>query len=385
MTEPLSKVEHLLQQVEPAWDAARSERTLPGAQRKRTLRARRAWAAAASAAMLGLACAVGVWQWRGEGGEVAQVGQADGWRTLAFADGSVAYLRGADTRLVVSHSSPALTEIALEHGHAKFEVTRRPERRFQVNAGTVVVQVIGTAFEVAREAGGTRVEVSRGRVAVRWPNGTTELGAGQAHWIALDAQAQTAVPPAGAPRGALPGELADRSPARDAEGAKNARSDSRNDEKRPAQSWRQHAEQGDFTRAYSLLQAQRDQVADDVEELLLAADAARLSGHPAQALPFLRKVVDRHDGDPRAPLAAFTLGGVLLNQLGHPREAQSAYARARVLSPNGSLAQDALAREVEAAHRAGDPARARALALEYLDRHPDGRRVQAVRRFGGLP
>jgi outer membrane protein assembly factor BamD (BamD/ComL family) len=48
------------------------------------------------------------------------------------------------------------------------------------------------------------------------------------------------------------------------------------------------------------------------------------------------------------------------------------------------LAEDALARQVEATYRAGDTARARTLATEYLARYPKGRRVHAVQRFGGL-
>jgi transmembrane sensor len=91
-----------------------------------------------------------------------------------------------------------------------------------------------------------------------------------------------------------------------------------------------------------------------------------------------------HADDARAPLAAFTLGGVLLQQLGRPREAEAAYAEARATTRSAALAQDALARQVEAAHRAGDDARARTLALEYLKLYPDGRRMHAVRRFGGL-
>jgi transmembrane sensor len=392
MTEPVTKLDQALRKVAPEWDATRSERTLPGARDKRARRRRRAWAVPSAAVLL--LCSLGTWAFIAQpgapnaavagAGSRAQAGverdvEADAWRTLAFADGSVAYLRGADTQLVVSQLSSALTEIALERGHARFEVTPSRQRRFEVHAGNVVVQVLGTVFEVAREATGTRVAVSRGRVALRWPNGALELGAGQSRWIPLDDQ-QTAVPAADSRRGsASSSPSSERGDTTDV--ARSARAGAL---RGAAQSWRQHAEQGDFKRAFTLLQAEREPVADDVEELLLAADAARLSGHPSQALPFLRKVVDRHDDDPRAPLAAFTLGGVLLNQLGHPREAQSAYARARALAPQGSLAQDALAREVEAAHRAGDPARARVLALDYLERYPNGR-LQAVRGFGGLP
>src|SRR5690606_31668355 len=148
--------------------------------------------------------------------------------------------------------------------------------------------------------------------------------------------------------------------------------------------WKTHAENGDFSRAFELIQASQKSVRDNVQELLLAADAARLSGHPSEAVPYLRQVIDRHPSDGRASLAAFTLGGVLMNQLGRPQEAEAAYAIARALAPEGALAQDAVARQVEAAHRSGDTARARALALEYLKSYPEGRRVNAVRRFGGL-
>ena len=373
MTEPVPELDSVLQQIDPQWDAARSERTLPGARHKRVQRRRRAWTVASVAALC--VGAVAGWQWSAAG-PVAKAPSAQhepGWRTLAFPDGSVAYLHEPETQLAVTQLGAELIEIELAAGRARFEVVKRPQRRFRVRAGAATVQVLGTAFEVVREAHGTNVLVTRGRVAVSWPGGALELGAGQQQFVPL------------AVASAAPSEEAEIPAAGTRSSAARRADQERAGGKRErASSWRQHAEQGDFSRAYNLLQEQPAAVADDVEELLLAADAARLSGHPAQSLGFLRKVVDKHSADPRAPLAAFTLGGVLLNQLGHPREAQSAYARARALSPAGSLAQDALAREVEAAHRAGDPARARTLALEYLERHPDGRRVQAVRRFGGL-
>ena len=94
--------------------------------------------------------------------------------------------------------------------------------------------------------------------------------------------------------------------------------------------------------------------------------------------------MEAHSDDPRAALAAFTLGRVLLDELGRPREAQDAFSRARSLAPAAPLAEDALAREVEAASRAGDVARARALAVEYEVAYPAGTRLRAVRRHGGL-
>jgi transmembrane sensor len=121
-------------------------------------------------------------------------------------------------------------------------------------------------------------------------------------------------------------------------------------------------------------------VRDDVADLLLAADAARLSDHPAEAVPYLNQVVRAHGSDPRASLASFTLGRVLLDELGRPVEAATAFENAR----KGPLAEDALAREVEAWSRGGDTTRARNLAIEYETAYPQGRRSRAVAKFGGL-
>jgi transmembrane sensor len=115
-----------------------------------------------------------------------------------------------------------------------------------------------------------------------------------------------------------------------------------------------------------------------------AADAARLSGHPESATRYLERVVRDHRKSPVAPLAAFTLGRVYLDQLGQPHRAAEALRAARALSPAGSLAQDALAREVEALSKGGEAQEANMRALEYFRRYPEGRRMRAVQRYGGL-
>lgn len=95
-------------------------------------------------------------------------------------------------------------------------------------------------------------------------------------------------------------------------------------------------------------------------------------------------MLDGHASDPRAPLAAFALGRVLLDELGNPREAAEAFARAERLDPGGSLAEDALARQVEALSRAGESDAAHTAAQRYVERFPAGRRLASVRRFGGV-
>jgi len=150
-----------------------------------------------------------------------------------------------------------------------------------------------------------------------------------------------------------------------------------------APSWRDDAERGDYAAAWAGLAQVQDGL-DGMADLLLAGDVARLSGHPTAAVAPLARALAHHADDPRAQLAAFTLGRVYLEELGAPRDAAVAFARARELAPAGPLTEDALAREVEAWSRAGETATARTQALLYVQRYPTGRRAHAVRRFGGL-
>jgi transmembrane sensor len=150
-----------------------------------------------------------------------------------------------------------------------------------------------------------------------------------------------------------------------------------------APAWRLLAEQGQYREAYDSLHRESEaSVRDEIHELLLAADTARLSGHSGEAVPYLRRILLQHGDDSRAPLVAFTLGRVLLDELGRPAEAAEAFRRAR--ARHAPLAEDALAREIEAWASAGDARRAHALALEYQRSYPQGRRIRAVAKFGGL-
>ena len=348
---------------------------------------------------------------------------------LLLADGSRIVPRGAGSRVVVIEDSARSVRLELVSGRARFEVVPRAERVFRVQSGEVSVEVLGTIFDVTRADGGvTQVVVERGRVRVSWPGDQRELSAAEQgsfppapdgralapsaaqahgqHGRALDRRGHTPgvdQQALGGDAGLRPGDpppvdhMSSRPAAasgrrRSADAAeRHARSAPGMTERdaaraRPAAGggWRERVARGDYVGGYAQLR-EAGTVPSNVEELLLAADAARLSGHAEAALPHLRRVVDAHASDSRAALAAFTLGTVLMQQLGRPREAGAAYARARALALHASLAQDALARQVEAAHRAGEPAQARELAAEYLARYPQGRRTDDVRRFAGLP
>jgi transmembrane sensor len=242
---------------------------------------------------------------------------------------------------------------ALRAGGARFSVPHDPDRPFVVAAGDVTIEDLGTTFTVRYlTADRLKIAVEDGRVRVRAGGSDSEVPAG----ATLEVPVSPAVED---PRG-------EQQPAAVA-----------------AASWRPLAERGQYEEARrALRKAGPSAVRDDTADLLLAADAARLSGHPAEAVPYLERVLRGHARDPRAGLAAFTLGRVLLDELGRPSEAVDAFALAR--SSGGPLAEDALARQVEALSRAGDVTRSRELALLYRRLYPNGRRAKAVSRFGGL-
>jgi len=366
MAELDQRTRSALAQLRDDWSQQRSQLGLSAVHRRvRAARLRRR-ALLSAGALCTLAC-LGWAGWSLRRTDTAARSAATGVsRHMQFEDGSQLDLLSASARVLVDEVTRERVSVRLLSGSARVDVVPRKERAFRVQCGDVTVEVLGTAFEVLREGARTRVSVLRGRVAVHAPGGSTQLSAGEVGWFPR---------PAPAPEPPAQPTAAQAEPAPTAHASKKP-------ERRDA-GWQAQAERGNYRRAFELLPGSPERVSDDVQELLLAADAARLSGHPAQALPYLRRVIERHAGDQRASLAAFTLGGVLLNQLDRPREAEAAYGRARSMALGPALAQDALARQVEAAQRAGDLPRVRELAREYLRAYPDGRRARWVKELGG--
>jgi len=260
--------------------------------------------------------------------EVATIG-AERWN---LRDGSAIVIESPTTVIKKKRESDSEILFELEAGSAHFEVVSKPSRVFRVNAGQATVEVVGTSFRVARKQSRSEVTVDRGRVIVSWNGGSRVLNKGETGMF----------PPPDAVKVAVPAV-----PTREASGARS-----------------------ETTTA---------------EGLFASADKARKEGRPDQAIGFLKTITDRHPSDPRAPLAAFTRGRVLLESLGKSREAAQAFAQARALSSKRSaLAEDALAREVEAYAAAGESGLAHDRAELYRRNYPKGLRLQQVIRSGGL-
>jgi transmembrane sensor len=412
--------------VEPAWDEARSERLFAGVAQLRTRRRRQRVVIGTVLSLM--VCLTGALQWQnfaanssasGHGGNGRQLAseprglpepgrsphmlaassaQTDSAQLpLQLADGSHVHALARGAAVVALHNEASRVHLRLDAGGARFDVIPNAQREFVVNAGSVEVSVLGTIFEVERDQGRVRVAVTRGKVRVRNAAegaDSTYLLPGESGWFpdvqgAHDAHdvAHAAVAPAPetTPRDAGTTREAQSERSARARIGRSARRTAATRERQnaPRVAWRSLSQSGDYEGAYRLLQ-EDNAVDDDSGALLDAADAARLSGHPQAAVLYLRKVVDHHRETPVAPLAAFTLGRVLLERLGQPSEAAEAFLTARRLAPEGSLAQDALAREVEAWSKAGHPDQAYRCAQEYVEKYPQGRRLRSVQLYGGM-
>jgi transmembrane sensor len=269
-----------------------------------------------------------------------------------FADGSVARVSDGG-ELIVKSATPEQIEAVLAAGAADFEVTKQPKREFVVQAGPVRVRVVGTRFRVERLGERTRVSVSEGKVEVQQGDALDYVEAGESRFFPSVPEAARAEP-------------------RPSTGGVRAQ-------------FLDLARAGEFKAAYQVMSRNPAVVGSSAEDLMLAADAARLSSHPEEAVRYLKRVTSEHARDSRAPLAAFTLGRVLLSQLSRPGEAAEAFALSRRLRPAGGLSEDALAREAEARGSAGASGRARALAREYVARYPQGKHLSTMQRLAGAP
>ncbi len=149
-----------------------------------------------------------------------------------------------------------------------------------------------------------------------------------------------------------------------------------------APEWQRLAEGGDFASARRALdQWGGFEVAlahAAPSELMSLVDIARASGERGQAIRALRQVVS-HPEAPEAPLAAWTLGN-LLDQAGDQPGSAQAFALYRRLSPAGDFAEDAAARQIDAALGEGNVELVTQLVEDYARDFPRGRRLGEFRR-----
>lgn len=85
-------------------------------------------------------------------------------RTITLVDGSTIAMNGGSTLSVRLSRSERLVEMG--DAEAAFDVAHDANRPFRITVGESRVEVLGTAFDIRRDATSTRVSVTRGRVRV---------------------------------------------------------------------------------------------------------------------------------------------------------------------------------------------------------------------------
>ncbi|HVW23818.1 MAG TPA: FecR domain-containing protein [Polyangiaceae bacterium] len=420
MASPTERMNALAKHIAPDWSPERERLVRARLDHAIAARKRRQVVVTASAALIFIVVALVTWS-RSVGPDRSPAAVAShavpALPLLHYEDGSIVTAVSPDARTEPIEVGPELISTRLSAGAARFSVTPNPKRTFRVLSRNVSVTVLGTIFTVALEPSDVRVRVERGRVRVAWPAGERELTVGEEIVVPTGADVTGALAPTppnvGAPATGTPQTISNPSaaePVASAAAPEAAASASAPEAVASASapekptpegvpvpsprhsvaahatvSWRELAQDGEYGSAFAKMDGEgATAVRDEPGDLLLAADVARLGGHPEKAVTLLSRVVNAHAGDSRAPLAAFTLGRTLLDQLGRPREAAQAFATALKLDPHGALSQDALAREVESWSRAGEATLAHERATEYVERYPNGRRLAAVKRLGGL-
>jgi transmembrane sensor len=294
-------------------------------------------------------------------------------RVIELDDGSRIEL-GPEARLTLLENTGHSVVTLLGAGRALFDIVPGGPRRWSIEAGLATVEVVGTRFSVARDKSGIEVEVEHGVVLVRGERvneRVQRLGAGDR----LRIDQEPAAPESPPARPSAPGELAPLRPDRAPRFSNEA-------------AWRDMATRGDYDDAYKSLTPSgiaANAKTADLEGLLALADVARLSGHPAEAVEPLERVLSEHRRDPRAALAAFTLGRLFLDSLGDAARAAKAFEQAMGLELPRALIEDAHLRLIEARARAGDKRGAHDAWVAYVARFPNSARRPVADRWGNPP
>lgn len=304
---------------------------------------------------------------------------------VALADGSQIEL-ATGSRLEVLRNDARSFVTALRRGEGTFEVRPGGSRRWVVEAGLARVEVLGTRFNLRRAPDSLRVSVQRGVVLVvseALPGGARRLTAGQQLEIrdpaASSSAAREPTRPSGSTLPAILEPSAKSEPDRRRTPALGAISSPGPVSGTGGVSGPGSTRAGVPSSTDAAPASDGSPVSPDIEAHLAAADAARQRGDLAGAIRHLEQVVQGGAAhDLRRGMAALSLARLALRS--DPVRAARALDLSMASMPS-SLAEDALARLVEAEARAGRAEQAARLADEYFRRFPRGHRIQDVKRW----
>lgn len=331
-------------------------------------------------------------------GEWLQTG-VDEHLTLAFQDQSLLVL-SANGRMHVERLRHSGGEVVLHQGRAHMRVPPHSGLRWDVRAGPYLVRIVGTElqlswspqeqyFTLEMEEGAVQVQgplvpemsvpagfiltamVADQRVEIRPRTSAPQSPMKPMQGTGMPMQGEDmgnvnlAVTPLSVPRvgsvdaGVQPPKA---NPARTPASA-SSRAD-----------WRTWAERGEYDRAYALFAPGLSALlaSASAADLMAMGDAARLSGHPAEAEEAYRAVRLRFARTPSAASAAFLLGKLAFDHQRDFQEAARWFELSVVEAPKGRFGEEAAGRLMEAHERKGDLQQAWKSAQRYLESFPEG-------------
>lgn len=297
-----------------------------------------------------------------------------------FTDGSVVHVTVAGTELESLVAEGPVQQVRLHRGAAQFHVRHQAGTDWRVLAGPHVVRVTGTTFDVAwaPQTQTFALELHEGAVVIEGPRGRHEVRPGEAvRWQGQAAERKSLKSTPGKPQandpepsGASSMSTGGVKPVAEAPARVNTRK-ARAGGVSP--DWRTHHAAGRYREAVAAAKAsgfERELAEAGAADLLDLADAARLAGERSLARRLLNGLREREAGSPEGGEAAYRLGRLLLRQ--DPREAARWFGTYVEEHPEGSLAREALARQLEALKASGQRRAARAVAERYLKQYPEG-------------
>jgi transmembrane sensor len=294
------------------------------------------------------------------------VAAREGTAELAFSDGSALTLAESGALRVVALDAHGAS-VALEAGTLSAHVVHRDGTSWRVYGGPFAIVVTGTMFESTWDPRAARlhVEVTEGSVRVEGSclEAPRAVTTGEEVDVSCPGWSETTVVTV-APRVDVIAEeetlpVPDRALARE----------------RPAP--RSPSEADVPALAEPLVAPESDVVVDppeapaDLDAMLESAQHAALAGDIATAERGFRGVRASSPGTDESALAAFLLGRLAFDEQRDYDEAARWFHTYGEERPNGTLAREALGRELEARVRSHDPS-ATEVAQRYLARFPDG-------------
>lgn len=304
--------------------------------------------------------------------------------SILFEDGTRFEIGAQSSSRVVDVGANG-ARVLLESGKLTADVVPRANGKWAVVAGPYTISVTGTRFDVQWSAADQRfaVQLIEGSIVVRGPmaeQGIT-MAAGQ-HLAAdvdrralhvTDGEAPTASTPSAPPAASVGASPPPSSrPSATATAAAPAPA--------PA-SWSQLNARGAYAEVMDRARAMGIESVlsgGSIDQLVALGDAARYTGDGATSRNVLLALRKRFPSSAGAKTAAFLLGRMA--EGGSPATAITWYDRYLAESPGGTYAAEALGRKMVVLSRT-QPARARAIAAQYLKLYPRGGYAEVARRL----